>query len=115
MSEAETKAGPKGAGRRAGGKAGGAGAGAGRGKAGGAKAGGAKAGGALDPVLVRMVARAIWRAGADLPEDASPEARTAAWEAAREGAMQTARAVVRHLQSRGVTMTAPAAEAAAAD
>jgi hypothetical protein len=130
MNEAETKAGPKGAGRRAGGKAGGAGAGGGKtggaraggakaagAKAGGAKAAGAKAGGGLDPVLVRMLARAMWRANANLPEDASAEARTAAWEGAREGALQTARAVLRQLQARGVTMTAPAnaAEPAGAD
>lgn len=105
-----------------------AGAGRGRKAAGGAKAGGAKAGGGrraaggadgaapkADPALVRMVARALWRVTGGVPEDATPEARTAAWEAAKEGAMQTARALVRQLAARGVTMTAPAGRAAGDD
>jgi hypothetical protein len=50
----------------------------------------------------------MWRVSADLPGDADPAARTAAWQAAREGAMQTARAVLRQLRARGVTVTAPA-------
>jgi hypothetical protein len=99
-------------------------AGRGRKGAGGAKAGGAggrKAAGAAaaapkaDPALVRMVARALWRVTGGVPEDATPEARTAAWESAKEGAMQTARALVRQLTARGVTMTVPAGRAAAED
>ncbi len=87
-------------------------------KAGGGRKAAAAAGGAApkaDPALVRMVARALWRVTGGVPEDATPETRTAAWEAAREGAMQTARALLRQLAAKGVTVAAPAGRAAGDD
>lgn len=106
MTEADMMTDAAAKGRRKAAKAAKAAGGGGEGKGAGRKA---------DPVLVRMVARALWRVGGSVPEDATPEARTAAWEAAKDASMATAKALVRQLAAKGVVMTAPAGGKAAGD